>query len=77
MSGDGFGITLTTSIAVSTITATAGYLLWSLRGGFLMATLVSSLPAWSHLDPLPVLESGPRQPGKAEQELAAVDKLFE
>ncbi len=60
LGGDQFEYVLTTSIAVSTISATAGYILWSLRGGCLMATLVSSLPAWSHFDPLPVLESGPR-----------------
>ena len=32
-----------------------GYVLWLGRGGVLLASLLSALPAWSTLDPLPVL----------------------
>ena len=32
-----------------------GYLLWLTRGGVLLASLVSSMPAWRLIDPLPVL----------------------
>ena len=32
-----------------------GYVLWLLRGGVLLASLLSSIPAWRLLDPLPVL----------------------
>jgi hypothetical protein len=32
-----------------------GYVLWLLRGGALIASLLSSLPAWRLIDPLPVL----------------------
>jgi len=33
-----------------------GYVLWLLRGGALIASLLSSLPAWRLVDPLPVLD---------------------
>lgn len=32
-----------------------GYLLWLIRGGTLMGSVLSSLPAWRLVDPLPVL----------------------
>ena len=32
-------------------------MIWLLRGGSLIASLLSALPAWSLFDPLPVLES--------------------
>ncbi len=35
--------------------AAAGYTVWVVRGGFLVASFVSSLPAWSSIDPLPIL----------------------
>jgi len=34
-----------------------GYLLWLVRGGTLMGSVLSSLPAWRLVDPLPVLGS--------------------
>jgi hypothetical protein len=50
-------------VEASTIAATAatslslsvGYVIWLLRGGVLLSTLVSSVPAWRFVDPLPVL----------------------
>ena len=42
--------------AVST-SVSVGYVVWMLRGGSLMATMLSSLPAWQSFDPLPVLDS--------------------
>ena len=35
---------------------TAGYLIWSIRSGFMVASMLSSLPAWMQVDPLPVLD---------------------
>jgi hypothetical protein len=32
-----------------------GYVIWLLRGGVLATSLLSSLPAWRFVDPLPVL----------------------
>jgi len=34
---------------------TVGYMIWLLRGGTLMGSVLSSLPAWRLVDPLPVL----------------------
>ncbi len=39
---------LTTSLSI-------GYVLWLLRGGILLSSLLTSLPAWRYIDPLPVL----------------------
>lgn len=40
--------------AVST-TLSIGYVVWMLRGGVLLSSLLASLPAWRAIDPLPVL----------------------
>lgn len=42
------------SLAVST-SVSLGYMVWLARGGALLASLASSLPAWAMVDPLPVL----------------------
>ncbi len=36
--------------------ATVAYLLWALRAGSLLSSMVSSLPAWNMVDPLPILD---------------------
>ena len=47
------------SVVASTIAATTslsvGYVAWLIRGGVLLSTALSSLPAWQFIDPLPVL----------------------
>jgi hypothetical protein len=43
------------SMAVGSFGLTVGYVLWLLRGGALIASLLSSLPAWRLIDPLPIL----------------------
>jgi hypothetical protein len=70
-----FGLDSMAAIAITTITTTPGYVIWSLRGGFLMAALVSSLPTWSHIDPLPVLDS--RRTVKHIEASDAADRLFD
>ncbi|BBO69402.1 hypothetical protein DSCA_33320 [Desulfosarcina alkanivorans] len=45
---------LGSAIAVST-GLSVGYVVWMIRGGMLLSSLLSSLPAWQILDPLPVL----------------------
>jgi hypothetical protein len=45
----------TTAISVTGLTV--GYVLWLIRGGTLLASLISSLPAWCAFDPLPVLDN--------------------
>jgi hypothetical protein len=41
------------------------YVLWLIRGGVLMGSYLSALPAWRILDPLPVL---PRPEEETEEE---------
>jgi hypothetical protein len=43
------------SAIVSSIGLSVGYVAWLLRGGMLLASLLSSVPAWQFLDPLPIL----------------------
>jgi hypothetical protein len=43
------------SAAFGGLSLTVGYALWLLRGGALLASLLSTLPAWRLIDPLPVL----------------------
>ena len=32
------------------------YILWTIRAGYLLAGLLSAMPAWSFVDPLPILD---------------------
>jgi len=45
------------SIGAVSAFGAAGYILWTLRGGVLMAAAMSQLPSWRMVDPLPVLDS--------------------
>ncbi len=44
----GSSVTVTTGVSI-------GYVLWLIRGSVLLSTVLSSLPAWRLVDPLPVL----------------------
>ena len=43
------------SLAATSLGLSVGYVLWLLRGGVLLSSLLSSLPAWRLVDPLPIL----------------------
>lgn len=45
-------------VAAASLTglATAVYVLWMARGGMLVASVVSAMPAWQSFDPLPILQ---------------------
>ena len=45
----------TVALAAGSLSMTLAYLLWLVRGGALVASALSALPAWRMLDPLPVL----------------------
>jgi len=45
------------SATVVSFGASAAYLIWLIRGGSLLSSLLSIFPAWRTIDPLPVLES--------------------
>ena len=42
---------------------TAGYATWTIRGGYLLSSVLTSLPAWRMVDPLPIL-AAPSDPRK-------------
>jgi len=52
---------LTTKVLATSATLSSGisvgYILWLLRGGTLLASVMASMPAWRAIDPLPILES--------------------
>lgn len=73
---------IASSIAVTT-GLSVGYVIWLVRGGVLLGSMLSAMPAWQMIDPLPVLTrsrgaGGTRGPG-AEDGLPAddVDALFD
>ncbi|MBN1765387.1 MAG: hypothetical protein JW860_09035, partial [Sedimentisphaerales bacterium] len=50
------------AVTVGTVSSVSGalsvgYAVWALRGGSLLASVLSSMPAWRLLDPLPVLDN--------------------
>ena len=47
--------TMVTSSVAVTSGLSVGYVLWLTRGGLLIASLLSSLPAWRLIDPIPIL----------------------
>lgn len=49
--------TVVGSTAAVSTGLSVGYVAWLLRGGVLLSTVVSSMPAWNLVDPLPVLAS--------------------
>ncbi len=60
---------IASTIAVSS-GLSIGYVVWLIRSGLLLSTLLSSLPAWQLVDPLPVLAA----PGKKKQEKGATGR---
>ena len=65
-----------------TLTITAGisigYVLWLVRSGVIMSSVITALPAWRLIDPLPILSSlgtGPIDEGESIQELVEVSNM--
>ncbi|MEM7256433.1 MAG: cadherin-like domain-containing protein [Pseudomonadota bacterium] len=54
-------ITLTTGLSI-------GYVLWLIRGGLLLTSVLTSMPAWRLIDPIPVLEDQARADGETDDE---------
>ena len=42
--------------AVTGATLSVGFIAWALRSGAIMASLLATMPAWQHFDPLPVVK---------------------
>jgi hypothetical protein len=49
------GKTVLGSAMATTVGLSAGYVVWMLKGGSLLASVLSSLPAWQLADPLAIL----------------------
>ena len=61
------------SVALASLGMTAGYVLWAVKGGHLLASMMSSLPAWRFMDPLPVLNAA--AVGSREEESGGGDEV--
>lgn len=46
---------LVAGTAVVSLGLSVGYILWTLRAGYMIATMLSTMPAWQFVDPLPIL----------------------
>ncbi len=69
---------VSSTVAVST-GVSIGYVIWMLRGGILLSSLMASLPAWRTFDPLPILSSGvgPAKKGEDDSLENLLDKAKE
>jgi len=56
------------SAAMGSVGLTVGFVMWMLRGGVLLSTLLAQLPAWRMVDPLVVLEHADRKGLRDAQE---------
>ena len=57
-----------------------GYVVWLIRGGILVSSMLSALPAWQMIDPLPVITSSGRAKGKGpdtDSDDPQVERLFD
>jgi VCBS repeat-containing protein len=54
-----FELAVVGSAAVVTTALSVGYVVWTLKGGYLLATAMASTPLWRMVDPLPVLNDLP------------------
>ncbi|QDU99025.1 cadherin-like domain-containing protein [Lignipirellula cremea] len=45
------------SVAIASLAATVGYVFWTLKGGYLLASVLSQMPAWQFMDPLPIFDA--------------------
>lgn len=74
-SADEEAVDLQQGIGVSVVTGaglTIGYVAWLIRGGVLLTSLLSTMPAWRLLDPLPILNSGGKHRGDDDDSLEAL-----
>jgi hypothetical protein len=65
---------LMVSLAFTSIALTAGLFGWLLRGGSLVAALLSSIPLWRGFDPLVIVTQSRRSEGRG---LSEVDTIFD
>ncbi len=61
-----------TTATAATAALSAGYALWTLKSGHLLASLLTGMPAWKHLDPLAVVSGTRRIEEDDEESLADI-----
>ncbi|HYO10705.1 MAG TPA: hypothetical protein VER17_17200 [Tepidisphaeraceae bacterium] len=61
-------VTVGSVAGLSTTLLSVGYVIWCLRGGSLVAVLLTTLPLWRWLDPLPVLDRSEKEREKDEND---------
>jgi hypothetical protein len=66
--------TVVGSTVVASTGLSVGYVLWLVRGGVLISSLLSSLPAWRLIDPLPVLAYASSDDDDDEESLESLVK---
>lgn len=68
--------TLGKTIQVSTVALSTGlsvgYIIWILRGGVIVASMMSAMPAWRFIDPLPVLDNLEEDPENDSESLESM-----
>ncbi|MBI3154432.1 MAG: cadherin-like domain-containing protein, partial [Burkholderiales bacterium] len=64
------GVALTSALSI-------GYVVWLVRGGVLLSSVLSTLPAWQLLDPLPVLARARSGDDEDDDGGDAVERLFD
>jgi hypothetical protein len=59
-------------VAIASLAFTATYVIWMIKGGYLLASVLSQLPAWRFMDPLPIYDAvaGGYWKDEAEDDLA-------
>jgi hypothetical protein len=68
------------SSVVVTTGLSVGYVVWLVRGGVLVSSMLSALPAWQLIDPMPVLAAGgalARRRAAAPTDEPEVERLFD
>ena len=60
------------SAAVVSTSLSVGYVVWILRGGSILTTFMSALPAWQSFDPLPILQSFERRDETDDDSLLSI-----
>jgi hypothetical protein len=74
----GRGQVVVSSIALST-GVSVGYVIWLVRGGALLGSMLSAMPMWQMIDPLPVLtrSAGKRADSLEPDDDASVERIFD
>ncbi len=68
------------SATFASIGVSAAYLLWLIRGGSLLFSMLSFFPAWRSIDPLPVLdnfESRKRRKARIDGDAESLESLID